>query len=136
MAWRRKVVTEPEVEWTRPVQELDPAEAPGEPSAALPPPPPAPLPVHRTPRVDLQRAVLTACAVIGALALVVTALMQRDLRDASRRENCFLESQFRAFTVSESPGDGDDMRTYLGDCGIELPDEDDEDDEDVETDRD
>ena len=123
MVWRRKVVTEPEVEWTRPVQELEPAEAPGDPSLALPPPPPAPTPVHRAPRVDPQRAVLTACAVIGALALVATALMQRDLRDANRRENCFLEAQFRAFTVSQSPGDGEDMRTYLGDCGIELPDD-------------
>jgi len=131
MAWRRKVVTEPEVEWTRPVQELEPAGAPGEPSLALPPPPPAPTPVHRTPRTDPQRALLTACAVIGALALIATALMQRDLRDAARRENCFLEAQFRTFTANESIGDAEDVRAYLADCGVDLPE-----DGDAESDRD
>jgi hypothetical protein len=132
MAWRRKVVTEPEVEWTRPVQELEAAAAPVEPSLALPPPPPAPTPVHRIPRVDPQRAVLTACAVIGALALVATALMQRDLRDASRRQNCFVEAQYRTFADTGSIQDQERFGDLLAECGVDLRDPD---DEDAETDR-
>jgi hypothetical protein len=126
MAWRRKVLAAPEVEWTTPVHDLEPPEASTDDGLAPPPPAPAATAVGRTPRVDPQRAVLTACAVIATLALVATALMQRDTRDASRRQNCFVEAQYRSFAGNGSFDDPDEFRDALADCGVDLPDPDDE----------
>jgi hypothetical protein len=120
MGWRRKAPVEPDVEWAMSVQELEPSDEPAEATLAPPPPPPASAQVRRTPRVDLQRAVLMMCAVVATLALVVTALMQRDLRDFSRRESCFLEAQYRAFADPESDNDPADLRDALAECGVEF----------------
>jgi hypothetical protein len=126
MRLRRKASPEPDVEWTMSVHDLEPSETPVDSSSALPPPPPAPTPVRRTPRIDLQRALLTMCAVVAALALVATAFMQRDLRDSNRRQTCFLESQYRAFADSGSFDNPDDLRDALADCGVTFPEPDDE----------
>lgn len=126
MRLRRKAPAAPDVEWTMSVHDLEPSEAPVDPSSVLPPPPPAPTPVRRTPRIDLQRALLAMCAVVAALALVASAFMQRDLRDSNRRQTCFLESQYRAFADSGSFDNPDDLRETLAECGVDFPDPEDE----------
>jgi hypothetical protein len=124
MALRRKVLAPPEVEWTTTIHDLEPTEEPVGPGLAPPPPPPADATVRRSPKVGLQQAVLVACAVIATLALVATALVQRDVRDSSQRQTCLMEAQYRSFADGGSFDDADRFRESLAACGVDLPDPD------------
>jgi hypothetical protein len=52
--------------------------------------------------------------------------MVRDQRDATRRQNCFVEAQYRTFAGGGSFDDADDFRESLADCGVDLPEPEDD----------
>ena len=85
-------------------------------------PVPEPTAAERTP-THWTRVVVAVSAAVGALALCVIALAERDQAREQARQRCMQEAQVLAFGPRSGEDQFEVFRDRLAACGVEVPTE-------------